>query len=369
MASSLIGGLIADGYDPQTLNVSEPDQAKRDALAERFGVCTFADSLDALRGADTAVLCVKPQMAHRVCRDIAPAIGPEGPLLISIMAGVTEASIQAWLGQAAAVVRTMPNTPAMIQSGAIAMHASDEVDTEQRNRAETIMRACGLARWVAEEALVDVATAVSGSGPAYFFRLMEAMEACGDRAWPRTRGCPPADHPDRAWGGAHGDGERRPAPDLARAGHLPGRHDGTRPVGHSTRAASSPWWSVPWGPLGGAPPKSQRSWRRSHERLSGQSPGLPDPCPAWVLCGHRRPALSPAMGPGGLLQPHVAIHRARDDPGPASAAALRSRLCRVGPLRPGPGLAGQGGGVGGRRPHCRAGQSPVAPCSGPSRPS
>jgi pyrroline-5-carboxylate reductase len=179
MASSLIGGLIADGYAPQTLNVSEPDEAKRDALAERFGVCTFADSLDALRGAAIAVLCVKPQMAHRVCREIAPAIGPEGPLLISIMAGVAEASIQAWIGQPVAVVRTMPNTPAMIQSGAIAMHASDEVDTEQRNHAETIMRACGLARWVAEESLVDVATAVSGSGPAYFFLLMEAMEGAG----------------------------------------------------------------------------------------------------------------------------------------------------------------------------------------------
>ncbi len=179
MASSLIGGLIADGYDPQTLNVSEPDEAKRGALAERFGVSTFADSLDALRGAATAVLCVKPQMAHRVCRDIAPAIGPEGPLLISIMAGITEASIQGWLGQRAAVVRTMPNTPAMIQSGAIAMHASNEVDPDQRNRAETIMRACGLARWVADEALVDVATAVSGSGPAYFFLLMEAMERAG----------------------------------------------------------------------------------------------------------------------------------------------------------------------------------------------
>ena len=179
MASSLIGGLIADGYDPKTLNVSEPDKAKRGALAERFGVSTFADSLDALRGAATAVLCVKPQMAHRVCRDIAPAIGPEGPLLISIMAGITEASIQGWLGQRAAVVRTMPNTPAMIQAGAIAMHASNEVDPDQRNRAETIMRACGLARWVADEALVDVATAVSGSGPAYFFLLMEAMERAG----------------------------------------------------------------------------------------------------------------------------------------------------------------------------------------------
>jgi pyrroline-5-carboxylate reductase len=179
MAASLIGGLVADGHDPQALTVSEPDPAKREALAERFGVRTSPDNNAALEGASTAVLCVKPQVARRVCQEIADAIAPERPLLISIMAGIPEASIKAWIGQPVPVVRTMPNTPAMIQSGAIAMHASPEVDAGQRNRAETIMRACGLARWVADEALVDVATAVSGSGPAYFFRLMEAIEQAG----------------------------------------------------------------------------------------------------------------------------------------------------------------------------------------------
>jgi pyrroline-5-carboxylate reductase len=179
MASSLIGGLVADGYDPQTLTVSEPDPAKRNALAERFGVATSSDNIAALAGAGTVVLCVKPQAAQQVCRGIADAVAVDRSLLISIMAGIAEASIQAWVGHPIPVVRTMPNTPALIQSGAIAMHASAEVDSEQRNRAETIMRACGLARWVADEALVDVATAVSGSGPAYFFRLMEAMEQAG----------------------------------------------------------------------------------------------------------------------------------------------------------------------------------------------
>jgi pyrroline-5-carboxylate reductase len=179
MAASLIGGLVADGHDPQALTVSEPDPAKREALAERFGVRTSPDNNAALEGASTAVLCVKPQVARRVCQEIADAIAPQRPLLISIMAGIPEASIKAWIGQPVPVVRTMPNTPAMIQSGAIAMHASPEVDAGQRNRAETIMRACGLARWVADEALVDVATAVSGSGPAYFFRLMEAIEQAG----------------------------------------------------------------------------------------------------------------------------------------------------------------------------------------------
>jgi pyrroline-5-carboxylate reductase len=179
MASSLIGGLIADGYDAQTLTVSEPDPTKRSGLAERFGVRTSADNREALTGADTAVLCVKPQVAQQICQEIGKSIAAQGTLLISIMAGVTEDSLQDWIGEPVAVVRTMPNTPALIQSGAIAMHASPQVNGDQRNRAETIMRACGLARWVTEEALIDVATAVSGSGPAYFFLLMEAMEQAG----------------------------------------------------------------------------------------------------------------------------------------------------------------------------------------------
>jgi pyrroline-5-carboxylate reductase len=179
MASSLIGGLVADGYDPRALTVSEPDPTKRNALAERYGVATTSDNVAAVAGTVTVVLCVKPQAAQQVCRGIADVVAVDKPLLISIMAGIAEASIQAWIGHPVPVVRTMPNTPALIQSGAIAMHASAEVDGDQRNRAETIMRACGLARWVAGESLVDVATAVSGSGPAYFFRLMEAMEQAG----------------------------------------------------------------------------------------------------------------------------------------------------------------------------------------------
>jgi pyrroline-5-carboxylate reductase len=95
------------------------------------------------------------------------------------MAGVREASIQGWLGGARPLVRSMPNTPAMIQAGAIVLHASPEVTREQRNQAETILRAGGLTRWVDSEDLIDTATALSGSGPAYFFLLMEELERVG----------------------------------------------------------------------------------------------------------------------------------------------------------------------------------------------
>ncbi|MEA3278479.1 MAG: pyrroline-5-carboxylate reductase [Pseudomonadota bacterium] len=179
MATSLVAGLIADGYDPQSLIVSDPEQAKRDAVAARFAVRTTADNADALQGAAAAVLCVKPQMAHRVCRGLAAVVAQTAPLVISVMAGIREHSIQEWLGGAHALVRAMPNTPAMIQSGAIVLHATPEVSPAQRNQAETILRAGGLTRWVEDEALMDPVTALFGGGPAYFFLFMEILEQAG----------------------------------------------------------------------------------------------------------------------------------------------------------------------------------------------
>jgi pyrroline-5-carboxylate reductase len=179
MATSLIAGLIADGYPATAICVAEPDESKRGDLTARYAVRTVADNRDALTGAATLVLCVKPQLAPAICREIGSLVGELRPLVISIMAGVTEAGLQTWLGSPVPVVRSMPNTPAMVQTGAIGLHASPEVGEEGRNRAETILRAVGLTRWVADESLIDVVTAVSGSGPAYFFFLMEALEHAG----------------------------------------------------------------------------------------------------------------------------------------------------------------------------------------------
>jgi len=179
MAASLVAGLVADGHDPQGLLVSDPDRDKLDRLAARFGVRTTSDNASAASEARIVLLCVKPQMAHPVCQALAPALPSPPPLVISVMAGIREGSIQQWLGGNPPLVRAMPNTPAMIQAGAIVLHASPEVTTAQRNRAETIMRAGGLTRWVEDEALMDPVTALSGSGPAYFFLLMEVLEQTG----------------------------------------------------------------------------------------------------------------------------------------------------------------------------------------------
>ncbi len=179
MATSLVAGLIADGHDPRRLIVTDPEQEKLTATESRFGVRTSSDNARAISGADLVVLCVKPQMASQVCRELAPAMGERRPLVISVMAGIREQSIQEWLGGGVPLVRAMPNTPAMIQSGAIVLHATPETSATQRDQAETILRAGGLTRWVEQEERMDAVTALSGSGPAYFFLLMEILEQAG----------------------------------------------------------------------------------------------------------------------------------------------------------------------------------------------
>ncbi|QIK36893.1 pyrroline-5-carboxylate reductase [Caldichromatium japonicum] len=176
MAASLIAGLIADGYTPAEIQVSDPDPERRQVLQAALGVRALASNLEGLAEAGTLVLCVKPQMAAMVCAELGPMVSEHCPLVVSVMAGVTERTIQRWLGGPVPVVRAMPNTPAMLQTGAIGLHASPEVDAEGRNRAETILRAVGLVRWVEDEAAIDAVTAISGSGPAYFFLLMETLE-------------------------------------------------------------------------------------------------------------------------------------------------------------------------------------------------
>ncbi len=179
MAASLISGLVSDDYNPKRIIVSEPDADKLAALAARFGIQSAADNQGAVSQADVAVLAVKPQALERVAKDLAPAVQKQRPLVISIVAGIREKDLQPWLGGGVALVRTMPNTPAMIQTGATVLHAGKSVSSEQRDLAESILRAVGLTRWVDVEDKMDAVTALSGSGPAYFFLVMEAMEQAG----------------------------------------------------------------------------------------------------------------------------------------------------------------------------------------------
>ena len=179
MATSLIGGLVADGYPRDAIWVTDVDEEKLAALQDRFAVNTTGDNRLAVRRAATMVLAVKPQTIGAVINDIAPVAKSSEPLIISIAAGVREPDIRRRFGYDAAIVRTMPNTPALLGCGATGLYANPFVSSEQSSRAENVMRAVGITVWVDEEALLDAVTAVSGSGPAYYFQLMEIIEDVG----------------------------------------------------------------------------------------------------------------------------------------------------------------------------------------------
>jgi pyrroline-5-carboxylate reductase len=177
MARSLIGGLLADGCSPDKLWVADLDEAQRRVLRERFGVQVGADNGAAAAQSAIVVLAVKPQVVQTVATELAPTIQKSKALVISVAAGVRSADISRWLGGDVALVRAMPNTPALVRCGATALYANAAVSAERRHLAESILRAVGLTVWVDEEALLDSVTALSGSGPAYFFLVMEALES------------------------------------------------------------------------------------------------------------------------------------------------------------------------------------------------
>jgi pyrroline-5-carboxylate reductase len=176
MASALIGGLLADGLTPDRLIVADPVADTRDALIESLGITAVADNDEAAEAAGTVVLAVKPQVLRSVTESLAPVLKARRPLVLSIAAGIRCASLRHWIGADLPLVRAMPNTPALVQSGATALYATPTVSEAQREQAESLLRAVGLTCWVDDEAQIDAVTALSGSGPAYHFRIMEAME-------------------------------------------------------------------------------------------------------------------------------------------------------------------------------------------------
>ena len=176
MARSLVGGMVARGADPASIRVAEPVEALREALARDFGVSVHSDAAEAVDGAGTWVFAVKPQVMRKLCEGLADRARDARPLAISIAAGITAPQLSAWLGGDAAVVRAMPNTPALLGAGVTGLYASASVDEAGRERAQSLLAAAGETVWIADEALMDAVTAVSGSGPAYAFLLAEAME-------------------------------------------------------------------------------------------------------------------------------------------------------------------------------------------------
>jgi len=180
MATSLIGGLIANHYPADHITVAEPDAEKLKLQQENYQVNISTDNNQAIEKTDVVVLAVKPQILQKVCRDISTSVQTKKPLIISIAAGIRSTDINRWLGNNNALVRCMPNTPSLVQTGATGLYANEQVSDIQKETAENILGAAGITLWVNDETLLDSVTAVSGSGPAYFFLLMEAMQKAGE---------------------------------------------------------------------------------------------------------------------------------------------------------------------------------------------
>lgn len=230
MAQALIGGLCRSGRSPESIIVADPGDAVRQTLVDQFATRVTADNREAAQGADVIVLAVKPQIMEEVLGELTAVLVPNA-LVISVAAGVTLAMLQHQLGGQARLVRAMPNTPALFGAGMTGLVASPLVDERDRQRAGEILGSAGETVWLEDEALMDVVTAVSGSGPAYFFALAEQLALAGERA-----GLPPSIAAQLARQTAYGAGIM-----LARSGRSAGelRSQVTSPGGTTEAALDS----------------------------------------------------------------------------------------------------------------------------------
>ncbi len=177
MAAALIGGLTKRGLPSERVVVADPSQDQLNRLARDYGVKTAADNVSAVAGAEVVILAVKPQLLRAVALNLAPHMAATPPLLISVAAGIPHAALARWFGPRVPIIRTMPNRPALNGFGATGLFAPPSVGAANRALAETIMAAVSATVWVEHESQMDTVTALSGSGPAYFFLFMEALEA------------------------------------------------------------------------------------------------------------------------------------------------------------------------------------------------
>lgn len=179
MASSLIGGLIANQHEASLITACDIDPERLQELQDHFQIRTSNNGMTAASDAEIIMLAVKPQVMRAVCEDLSNLPPNPEQLFISIAAGVPADAIDGWLGGNRAIVRCMPNTPALMQLGATGLFANSRVSETQRQTAGRIMQAVGISLWVDKESDLDAVTAISGSGPAYFFYFIELLEAAG----------------------------------------------------------------------------------------------------------------------------------------------------------------------------------------------
>ena len=178
MAYALIKGLIDNGYGAENIKVSDLDETLLQARQEELGVHTYTDNNELANTCDVVVFAVKPQVMSTVCKGIKGSVN-SNQLFISIAAGIRANDICRWLGGDFALVRTMPNTPALVQQGATGLFANRLVTEDHKTLVNSVLSSIGDCFWVAEEKLIDAITAISGSGPAYFFFMMQSMTQAG----------------------------------------------------------------------------------------------------------------------------------------------------------------------------------------------
>ena len=185
MAAALIAGLAGKLTPGANIHVVDPNPASLEKLRQEYGVTAAAAAGEPVAAAEVLVLAVKPQVMHEVAQQLLPLLqaaqaAGRSPLVLSIAAGIRAADLARWLGGYQAIVRTMPNTPALIGMGVTGMVASSGVSAQQREAADQILRAVGATVWLDDEAQIDAVTAVSGSGPAYVFYFIEAMQQAAE---------------------------------------------------------------------------------------------------------------------------------------------------------------------------------------------
>lgn len=181
MANAIIGGLIRQGdIQPNMICVSDPGDAQRQALSTQYGITTTADNLEAVTGAAVVILAVKPQVLREVLQPLKATLTENQPMLVSIAAGISLANLVDWSG-CQQRVRCMPNTPALLGEGATGLVASGSVTLEQQNQADRLLQSTGMTVWLQHEEEIDAVTALSGSGPAYYFFMMESMIEAGKK--------------------------------------------------------------------------------------------------------------------------------------------------------------------------------------------
>ncbi|MGO1463549.1 MAG: pyrroline-5-carboxylate reductase [Marinobacter sp.] len=182
MASAIIGGMLDSGFKASNIWASAPNDDHLQSIRKRFGISVTTDNRYCAQQADMVVLAVKPQAMADVCRDIAPVAQNTRPLMVSIAAGLGTDTLDEWLGGGLPVVRVMPNTPSLVGKGSAGLFASKSVSDSQKTMVQSVFEGIGIAVWVDDEALLHGVTALSGSGPAYFFLMLEALETAATEA-------------------------------------------------------------------------------------------------------------------------------------------------------------------------------------------